>query len=37
MSTHSIHLQEENLPKIIGISYLEEIPADSRTCSTHPW
>ena len=39
MSAHSIHLQDKRRksPKIIRISYLEEIPADSRTCSTHPW
>ena len=39
MSAHSIHLQDKRrkFPWIIRISYLEEIPADSRTCSTHPW
>ena len=39
MSAHSIHLQAKRRksPLIIRISYLEEIPANSRTCSTHPW
>ena len=35
MSAHSIHLQDKR--RIICLSYLEEIPTDSRTCSTHPW
>ena len=36
MSTHIIHLQDKRRksPYIIPLSYLEEIPADSRTCST---
>ena len=38
MSAHNIHLQDKGRksPSFIGISYLEEIPEDSRTCSTHP-